>query len=64
MRKKPRMKQPFTSPPKKGKVKSAGHDMGGMFGGGNPKKQEADMPPRTRAGERSARRMRLANKFI
>lgn len=58
------MKQAFTSPPKKGKVKAAGHDMGGMFGRGNPKKSEADNNPQTRAGERSARRMRLANKFI
>ena len=58
------MKQAFTTPPKKGKVKTAGHDMGGTFGGGNPKKREGDMPPRTRDGVSAARRMRLTNKFI
>jgi hypothetical protein len=59
------MKQALTSPPKKGKVKSAGHDMGGAFGTGNPKvKGEMGMSPQTRKGASSARRMRLTNKFI
>jgi len=64
------MKQAFTSPPKKkeagkslGKKKTAGHDMGGTFGY-QPKKVEADMKPRTRGSERSARIARLTNKFI
>jgi len=62
---KKRMKQPDTSAPKKkmGKVKSAGHDMGNSFAY-SPKKPEADMQPRTRGSERSARRARLTNKFI
>ena len=66
MKKPKRMKQSFTSPPKKGmgKVKSAGHAMGGMFGGKNPKSQEADMQPMTRSKQSSIRRARLANKFI
>lgn len=58
------MKQAFTAAPKKGKVKSAGHDMGGVFGAKNPKKQEADMQPMTRTKQSSIRRARLANKFI
>jgi len=60
------MKQALTTAPKKamGKKKTASHDMGGTFGFGNPKKPEPDSPPKTRGSERSARRMRLANKFI
>lgn len=57
------MQEDLVTPPKEGKKKSAGHAMGGMFGR-SPKKPEADMPPRTRGGERKARRMRLSNKFI
>lgn len=67
MKRAKRMKQALTTAPKKGmgKQKSAGHDFGGLFGSGNPKKKgEMDMSPRTRSGERSARRMRLSNKFI
>jgi len=60
---KKRMVENLVMPPKEGRKKSAGHGMGGMFGAG-PKKPEADMPPRTRAGARRARRARLANKFI
>jgi len=62
---KKRMKQALTTAPKKaeGKKKSAGHDMGGTFGY-QPKKVEADMKPRTRGTERSARIARLTNKFI
>lgn len=65
MKKPKRMKQPYTTAPKKklGKVKSAGHDMGNTFAY-SPKKPEADMAPRTRGSERSARRARLTNKFI
>ena len=59
------MKQQYTTAPKKkmGKMKSAGHNMGGTFGG-FPQKPEHDMPPRTRAAESRARKMRLSNKFI
>ncbi len=59
----PRMKQALTTAPKKGKMKSAGHALGNIFES-NPKKPAPDPSPRTRAGERSARRMRLTNKFI
>ena len=57
--------QSYTTPPKagKGKLKVARHDMGALFAR-SPKKPESDMPPRTRGSERSARRMRLSNKFI
>lgn len=66
-----RMKQPYTSPPKEvkgaaaksGKKKSAGHNMGGLFGAG-PKKTEPDNSPKTRMKERSIRMARLHNKFI
>ena len=65
MKPKKRMKQALTTPPKKemGKKKTAGHDIGGTFGY-QPKKVEADMKPRTRGSERSARIARLTNKFI
>lgn len=58
-----RVKQAFTTAPKKGKVKSAGHGMGNTFAS-SPKKPESDMPPRTRAASRAAREKRLTNKFI
>ena len=59
------MKQALTTAPKPGagKKKTAGHDMGGTFGY-QPKKVEADMKPRTRGSERSARIARLTNRFI
>lgn len=60
-----RDKQALTAGPLfgKGKKKTAGHDMGDTFAR-SMKKPESDMPPRTRGSERSARRMRLTNKFI
>ena len=65
MKPKKRMNQALTTPPKKemGKKKTAGHDICGTFGY-QPKKVEADMKPRTRGSERSARIARLTNKFI
>ena len=65
MKKGKRMKQALTTAPKKaeGKKKTAGHDMGGTFGY-QPKKVEADMKPRTRGSEQSARRARLTNRLI
>ena len=65
LKKKKRMKQAYTSPPKSGlgKKKTAGHDMGKTFAR-SPIKPESDMPPRVRGGERKARMDRLRNKFI
>ena len=57
------MKQDHTTAPKKGKAKSAGHAMGGLFGAG-PKKTEPDNSPRTRSKESSARMKRIENKFL
>ncbi len=75
MAKKKRMKQAFSTGPKKvkgaaegpGKKASFGHAMGGMFGSVTPKKPEFDKPSPTRSvqkQQRAARMARLSHKLI